>query len=109
MEQDIGCLTQTESDRAQTKADHAQTKDGLTQGSPGTLADLLRDRGLTYEAAAVLAQVDTATISRIVRGHSRARPRTIVKLARALGISPKRLEAMSHAAWKAAHSGEVSA
>lgn len=74
--------------------------------SSGTLAGLLRDRGLTYEAAAVLAQVETSTISRIVRGRSKARPQTIVTLARALAISPKRLESMTRAAWEAAHSGE---
>ncbi len=74
--------------------------------SPSALGDLLWERGLTYEAAAVLAQVETSTISRIVRGQSRARPQTVVTLARALGISPKRLEAMTLAAWSAAHPGE---
>jgi transcriptional regulator with XRE-family HTH domain len=74
--------------------------------SSSALGDLLRGRGLTYEAAAVLAQVETSTISRIVRGHSKPRPQTIVTLAQALGISPKRLEAMTRAAWDAAHSGE---
>ena len=73
--------------------------------SASALGDLLRDRGLTYEAAAVLAQVETSTISRIVRGQSKASPLTIVTLARALGISPKRLEAMVRAAWEAAHPG----
>jgi len=74
--------------------------------NPSALADLLRGRGLTYEATAVLAQVETSTISRIVRGQSRAKPQTIVTLARALGISPKRLEAMTDAAWSAAHPSE---
>lgn len=74
--------------------------------SPTALQDLLRDRGLTYEAAAVLGQVETSTISRIVRGQTRARPQTIVTLARALGISPKRLESMAAAAWAAAHPDE---
>jgi transcriptional regulator with XRE-family HTH domain len=74
--------------------------------SPGALGDLLRHRGLTYEAAAVLAQVETSTISRIVRGQSKPRLQTIVTLARALGISPKRLEAMTDAAWAAAHPDE---
>jgi len=73
---------------------------------PHALGDLLRDRGLTQEAAAVLGQVETSTISRMVRGQSKARPQTIVTLARALGISAKRLEAMANAAWDAAHSGE---
>lgn len=74
--------------------------------NPAALGDLLSGRGLTYEAAAVLAQVETSTISRIVRGQQKAKPQTIVALARALGISPKRLEAMALAAWGAAHPGE---
>lgn len=74
--------------------------------SSGALGELLRARGLTYEAAAVLAQVETSTISRIVRGQSKAKPQTIVTLARALGISAKRLEGMTRAAWETAHSGE---
>ena len=74
--------------------------------SSSALGELLRDRGLTYEAAAVLAQVETSTISRIVGGQSRPRPQTIVALARALGISAKRLEAMVRAAWDAAHPDE---
>lgn len=75
--------------------------------SPTALQDLLRDRGITMEAAAVLAQVDTSTISRIANGQSRARPQTIVALARALGVSAKRLEVMVIAAWDAAHAEGV--
>jgi excisionase family DNA binding protein len=67
------------------------------EASPAVFRDLLRDRGLTFEAAAVLGQVDTSTISRIANGQIRARPQTIVALARALGISAKRLEAMTAA------------
>lgn len=74
--------------------------------APTALQDLLRDRGLTFEAMAVLGRCETSTISRIVRGHQRPRPQTIVTLARALGISPKRLEAMATAAWEAAHPDE---
>lgn len=74
--------------------------------SPTAFQELLQERGLTYEGAAVLAQVETSTISRIARGHVRARPHTIVTLARALGVSPKRLEAMAKAAWTSAHPDE---
>jgi transcriptional regulator with XRE-family HTH domain len=74
--------------------------------SPTALRDLLEKRGLTMEAAAVLGQVETSTIFRWVNGQMRARPQTIVTLARALGISPKRLEAMTVAAWDAAHPEE---
>ena len=62
------------------------------------LRDFLSKRGLTFDAAAVLAGVETSTISRIVNGQMGARPETIVRLARALGISAKRLEGMVIAA-----------
>lgn len=66
-----------------------------------TLKDLFAERDLRYDAAAVLAGVDKATISRIANGKARARPETIVRLARALGVSARRMEticAASHAA-----------
>jgi transcriptional regulator with XRE-family HTH domain len=74
--------------------------------TPDSLRDLLRERGISYEAAAVLAGVDTSAISRIVNGKRQPRPETIVQLARALRISAKRLEAMTDASWQAAQSGE---
>jgi plasmid maintenance system antidote protein VapI len=69
----------------------------MQTASPTTLRELLGERGLTMDAAAVLADVDTSTISRIVNGKINARPETIVRLARALGISAKRLQAMTAA------------
>ena len=67
----------------------------MTQtSSPTALRELLRDRGITFDAAAVLADVDTSTVSRIVNGKMGARPETVVRLARALGISAKRLQKM---------------
>jgi plasmid maintenance system antidote protein VapI len=67
------------------------------------LRDLLRSRGLSFEAAAVLAGVDASVISRMVNGKRQAKPETIVRLARALGISAARLQAMTNAAYAAAH------
>lgn len=66
--------------------------------SPTALREFLRERGLTFDAVAVLADVETSSISRIVNGQIRPRPETIVRLARALGISAKRLQAMTAAA-----------
>lgn len=94
MEQDIYCF---ERERMHLMQDRI---------GPDALGELLRDRGLTHDAAAVLGQVETSTISRWVRGQSKPRPQTIVTLARALGISAKRLEAMTKVAWDAAHSAE---
>jgi transcriptional regulator with XRE-family HTH domain len=59
-----------------------------------SLRELRLGRQLTLEAVSVLAGVDVATISRIERGLVEARPETIVRLAKGLGISAKRLQAM---------------
>jgi plasmid maintenance system antidote protein VapI len=78
-----------------------------TDVTPGSLRDLLRERGLTFEAASVLAGVDTSVISRVVNGKRQARPETIVRLARALGISARRLQALADAAYTAEHASEA--
>jgi transcriptional regulator with XRE-family HTH domain len=62
--------------------------------SPSQLRDLFRERGLTFDAVAVLAGVETSTVSRWVNGQMGATPEAIVRLARGLGISAKRLQAM---------------
>jgi plasmid maintenance system antidote protein VapI len=75
--------------------------------TPDSLRDLVRERGLTFEAAAVLAGVDTSVISRVINGKRQGRPETIVRLARALGISARRLQAMTDAAYAAEHGTEA--
>jgi transcriptional regulator with XRE-family HTH domain len=71
-----------------------------------TLKDLFTERGLRYDALALLADVDKGTISRIANGKAQARPETIVRLARALGISVRRMETICAASREAARSGE---
>jgi len=73
------------------------------QSSATTLRELLAQRGLSLDAAAVLAGVDTSTISRIASGRNRARPETIVRLSRGLGISARRFQGICDASWRAAH------
>ena len=68
-----------------------------------TLRELLTERGLSLDAAAVLAGVDPSTISRIASGRTRARPETIVRLSRGLGISARRFQGICNASWLAAH------
>lgn len=51
------------------------------------LQEIRRKRGLTLEAVAYLAGVDSATISRIENGVVVPRPETVVKIARGLGVS----------------------
>jgi transcriptional regulator with XRE-family HTH domain len=56
-----------------------------------TLRELRAERGLSQAAVAILADLDVSQVSRLERGLSRARPATIVKLARALGIGADRM------------------
>jgi len=58
------------------------------------LRELRRQRGLSLEALGYLAEVDQATISRIERGLAAPRRETVVRLARGLGISVKRMAAI---------------
>jgi transcriptional regulator with XRE-family HTH domain len=65
----------------------------ITSSLP-TLRELRHRRGLTLDAINVLSggEVDVATISRVERGIGETRPRTIVALARAYGVSAKRMK-----------------
>lgn len=59
---------------------------------PRTVQELRRKRGLTLEDLSVLSGLDVGTISRVERGIVTPRPRTILRLARALKVSPKRIQ-----------------
>jgi len=59
-----------------------------------SLRELRAARQLTLEAVSVLADVDIGTISRLERGLTEARADTIVKLARGLGISARRMRSI---------------
>lgn len=61
-------------------------------------------RGLTQDHVGVLGGLSESAISRIESGQVRARPATIVKLARAFGVKATRMQAMCDAHWQAAHS-----
>jgi transcriptional regulator with XRE-family HTH domain len=75
--------------------------------NPADLKSLRTARGLSGVAIAVLGGVDPSTISRIEAGQVRARPATVVRLAKALGVSPKRLQRLCDAHWLAAHPDEA--
>lgn len=72
----------------------------MSDSTERTLQDLLSARGLTMEAAAVLAQVDTSTISRICAGRTRATPQTVVRLSRALRVGSRRMARLCDQAWQ---------
>jgi hypothetical protein len=71
-----------------------------------TFGDEIARRGLKPEQAAVLGQIDPATVRRIIRGSVRARPGTVVSLAKALGIGAQRMRRMCDAHWLDAHPDE---
>jgi len=71
-----------------------------------TLGDEIIRRGLNQEQTAVLGRVQPSTVQRIVAGQVRASPKTIVSLAKALGIGATRMQAMCEAHWLAAHPDE---
>lgn len=68
-----------------------------------TLRDLLTERGIRMDAAALMAGVSPSTISRICSGTEKARPETVVSLAKALRVSARRMQALCDAAYAAAH------
>lgn len=55
------------------------------------------ERDLTMDAVALLGRVSTSTISRIESGKQRPSPDTVVRLAKALGVSARRMQAMCDA------------
>jgi transcriptional regulator with XRE-family HTH domain len=57
---------------------------------PG-LKELRARKRLSLEAVAYLANLDPATVSRVERGLVEPTPRTVVSLARALGVSVGRM------------------
>lgn len=70
------------------------------------LRSFLASRDINQDAAGLLAGVDGSTISRIINGQTQARPRTVVKLAKALGVGAKRMQGMCEAHWLDAHPDE---
>lgn len=56
-----------------------------------SLARIRKQRGLTIEHLAMLASVHKSTISRAERGLQTLRPETVVKISRALKVSPRRV------------------
>lgn len=72
-----------------------------------TLKDFLEQRQVRMDAAGLLAGKDKGTISRIANGKVRAQPDTVVRLARALGVSAARMQAICDASWTAAHEDEA--
>lgn len=68
-----------------------------------TLREFLAERGFPMDAAAILAGVDIATISRVANGKNQARPQTVLRLARGFGMSARRMQAMCDESWQAGH------
>ena len=71
------------------------------------LRDLRNTRGLAMDALALIAGVDTSTISRIEAGKQKASAVTVVKLAQALGISARRMHAICSETAPSADAGDA--
>ena len=56
-----------------------------------TLRELLDQRRIPLDAAALLADVDTSAVSRWRSGEARPRPTSLIRLAQGLGISVTRM------------------
>jgi plasmid maintenance system antidote protein VapI len=69
-------------------------------------AALFSSRGLNNPAVAVLGNVHTSTVGRILRGEVRASSGTVVALARALGVDARRMRRLCDAHYLAAHPDE---
>lgn len=74
---------------------------------PDALRELFSTRGLTNAAVAVLSNTHPSTVGRVMKGEVRARPATVVALARALGISARRMQLMCEVHYLAAHPDEA--
>jgi transcriptional regulator with XRE-family HTH domain len=55
------------------------------------LRELRKQRGLTIAQTAVLADVSVATISRAERGLQTLRPDSVVRISKALKVTPRRI------------------
>lgn len=65
-----------------------------------TLREVRKARGLAMDAVAMLAGVDTSTVSRIETGKQAASNETVVRLAMAFGISARRMRTICDASGK---------
>ena len=59
-----------------------------------TFAQFLEARGIPREAAAIMAGVHPSTLSRIINGRVTASPQTILRLAKAFDVAPRRMKLM---------------
>jgi transcriptional regulator with XRE-family HTH domain len=83
----------------------ATTNVRSTPATP-TLRELRHRRGLTLDAISVLGDVDPATTSRVERGLVRPSRVTVVALAKALGISARRMVEIIDRTMVAAEEGD---
>lgn len=66
-----------------------------------TMRDLLEERGFPVAALALVADIDDSTAWNIVRGKSRPRGTTAIKMAEGLGIGYSRMRRILAATWEA--------
>jgi len=72
------------------------------------LREYLASEGLTLDEAALVSKMHVSSLSRICSGQQKPRPLTVVKLARGLGVNPRRMERMVQASMAKRHHGDDS-
>lgn len=70
-----------------------------------TLHELLEERRFPVAALALVADIDDSTAWNIVRGKSRPRGTTAIRMAEGLGIGYSRMRRILDATWKAGQAG----
>ena len=70
-----------------------------------TMRELLEERRFPVAALALVADIDVSTAWNIVRGKSRPRGTTAIRMAEGLGIGYSRMRRILDATWKAGQAG----
>ena len=72
-----------------------------------TMRELLEERGFPVAALALVAGIDDSTAWNIVRGKSRPRGTTAIRMAEGLGIGYSRKRRILEATWKAGQAAQA--
>jgi hypothetical protein len=82
---------------------------GEVMNSEMTMSELLEQRRFPIAALALVAEIDYATAFRIVKGHSRPRGTTAVRMAEGLNIGYGRMRRILAATWEAGQAAQADA
>jgi plasmid maintenance system antidote protein VapI len=72
-----------------------------------TLGQILKERHWPNAALALVAEIDESTVTRIVKGESKPRAATAVRMAEGLGIGYGRMRRILAATWEAGRAAQA--